>query len=179
MKKRFFVLLSLIIGLSSIAQNTENLPFNNKRLKINKSGMIVLSAWAASNLAVSSVAWATTTGKAKYFHQMNTLWNVVNLGIALPGYFKSKREHNGKLSTAEVIREQYTTEQIYLINNALNVVYIGSGLLLKTTTKNNEQSMRWQGYGNSLILQGGFLLLFDLYQYFRHRNHRLKSRDVF
>jgi hypothetical protein len=40
----------------------------------------------------------------------------------------------------------------------LDVAYIISGLLIKQSDKNLHIN---QGYGNSLILQGGYLLLYD------------------
>ena len=49
---------------------------------------------------------------------------------------------------------------LFWINAALDVVYIAGGAVLRQQgiEKNNPQ---WIGWGDSIILQGGFLLVFD------------------
>lgn len=167
-------------GLNAHAQLKTNTEFNNERLRINKTGMVVLSSWAAANITVGSIGWATSKGETKYFHQMNVFWNIVNLGISVPGLIQSKKDGEQNISNGKLIKEQYSTEQLYLINNALNVVYIGSGLLLNTfAEKYPDNQLRFQGYGKAMVLQGGFLLVFDLVQYLRHRSHRRSSTPQF
>ncbi|WP_107040295.1 DUF6992 family protein [Brumimicrobium mesophilum] len=173
-------LMLIGFGFHGQSQIKTNLAFNKERQQINKSGMVALSSWAAANIAIGSIGWATAQAEAKYFHQMNAFWNIVNLGISVPGLFQSKKDEEKKISNGKLIQKQYSTEQIYLINEALNVVYIGSGILLSNVADQypkNEQ--RFQGYGKSMIFQGSFLLVFDLIQFLRHRNHRLNSSTLF
>jgi hypothetical protein len=67
-----------------------------------------------------------------------------------------------------------STEKTLLINSALDVGYIGTGFLLKYfSTKASQRNDLLKGYGNSLILQGGFLLVFDLVLYALLRNERM------
>lgn len=182
MKKQQLILvfLLLIYAFDSHAQLLTNSEFNQEKIRINRSGMIVLSSWAGANIAVGSVGWASTQGDMKYFHQMNVFWNIVNLGIAAPGLFTSRKIEEKTISNGDLIADQYSIEQLYLINNALNVVYIGSGALLRSIADTYpDNTMRFKGYGNSLMLQGGFLLVFDLVQYLRHRNHRKSSSALF
>ena len=40
----------------------------------------------------------------------------------------------------------------------LDVAYIVSGLIIKNSKSNTSQN---QGFGNSIMLQGGYLLLYD------------------
>lgn len=55
----------------------------------------------------------------------------------------------------------------YLINGGLDLLYIGTGFALKNITTSKEKTKhQLTGYGNSLILQGGFLLVFDAVMYF-------------
>jgi collagenase-like PrtC family protease len=52
------------------------------------------------------------------------------------------------------------TENLYLINAGLDVVYIGTGFLLKHFSINNLNKQNLlKGHGNSVILQGGFLMI--------------------
>jgi hypothetical protein len=58
-----------------------------------------------------------------------------------------------------------------LLNAGLDVAYIATGFYLKERSKNSSSSERLRGYGNSLLLQGGFLLMFDVALYFIHQNN--------
>lgn len=179
--KGYTVLLIFItsscIGFTQYKTNAE---FMVKKQQIGKSGMVVLSSWAGANIAVGTAGWIATEGESKYFNQMNVFWNIVNLGIAVPGLINSNKEFSKGVSTSELIKSQYSSEQVYLINNALNVLYISSGALLKTIAYQYPNTeARLQGYGNSMLLQGGFLLVFDLVQYFRHRKQRKSADNLF
>ncbi len=66
--------------------------FNKERIQTDKRLMIGLGSWATTNFVVSGIGWATVpSGEAHYFHQMNVLWNTVNIGLAVPGYLKAKK----------------------------------------------------------------------------------------
>ncbi|MFY0683713.1 MAG: hypothetical protein JXR20_04110 [Balneola sp.] len=140
-----------------------------KSISVQKNGMIVLGSWATLNIISGSIGFYNTSGDAKYFHQMNTAWNIVNLGIAGLGYRGANRldlsmNHNTALM------EIHNFERLLLINAGLDLIYIGSGVLLwKQGLK--ENSVRQTGYGKSLILQGSFLLIFDTTLYLFHRKH--------
>jgi hypothetical protein len=73
-----------------------------------------------------------------------------------------------KINMKDVYSHQQKTEKILLLNTGLNAAYIFGGLYLNERGKrtNNVQS---QGFGSSLLLQGGFLLVFDMVQYSLHR----------
>lgn len=170
-----YLLLSLFIyGYSLFAQPL--LKFNEQRLQTDKGLMLGLGSWAGANFLVSGVGWATVpAGEAHYFHQMNVLWNTVNIGLAVPGYFKAKKS-NPNLAFAETIQMQHKTEKIFLINTGLDVAYISAGLLLRNNAKLNPSKRdQFNGFGSSLLLQGGFLFLFDLTAYILHNQHAKKS----
>jgi hypothetical protein len=171
MKQIFFlVFLSSFISSAQPLQN-----FNKERTQIDKRLMLGLGSWATSNFIVSGIGWATAPkGEAYYFHQMNVLWNTVNLGLAIPGYFKAKKEVR-TLTLEETIKIQRRTENIFLINTALDVVYISSGFALRNLAKSDlSKKDRFNGFGNGLILQGGFLFIFDLTAYALHKCHANK-----
>lgn len=153
MKKQYSLFLIILLNFSfgSYSQLATNLDFEKERLRINKTGMVVLSSWAAANITTGAIGWTVTKGETMYFHQMNVFWNIVNLGIAVPGLFKNNKEQ--QISNGRLIKQQYSTEQIYLINNGLNVLYIGSGALLKTIAETYPKNQtRFKGYGNALLL---------------------------
>ena len=138
--------------------------------------MIGLGSWATANFIGSGIGWATAPNEEmKYFHQMNVMWNTVNIALAIPGYIKAKRESR-EISFFETISAQHKTEKIFLINSGLDIAYISGGLLLRSAAKTNlEKQDQFNGFGNGLILQGGFLLVFDLTAYFIHNRHRKKA----
>ena len=133
--------------------------------------MLGLGTWASMNIIGSGIGWATSNiEENKYFHQMNVMWNLVNLGLSVPGYIKAKKGDSG-LNLYNTLEAQRITETVFLVNAGIDLAYIGSGLLLKSRAPIAENSNQFIGYGNSLMLQGGFLLLFDWIAYSIHRKH--------
>ncbi len=175
---KYILILPLLVCFSLHGQTLEE--FNLARNKTDKSLMLTLGSWAAANFIVSGVGWATAEVKeAKYFHEMNVMWNTVNLGIAIPGIIKAYRAKSN-LTLAETIREEHKTEKIFLFNSVLDMGYLATGFVLRSEAKSNaDRNALFNGYGNSLIMQGGFLLLFDLTGYFVHNAQSNKKLQKF
>jgi len=173
--KKIVTIFFIVMSLNCLAQDSlQTLNFQRNRIK--NTGMEVLGAWAAANIAVGGVGWASTAGKTKYFHQMNTIWNVANLGIALLGYAGTQKDRNRQYTAAESLDEQKKIERIFLINGGLDLAYIGTGIYLahRGNVNNSDQS---RGYGSAVILQGAFLLLFDATMYTSERRTGNKLRE--
>lgn len=147
--------------------------FNLQRMHTTQTAMIVLGGWAVANIATGLVAMGQTSGEARYFHQMNAIWNVVNLGIATAGYLGSRKLNGVSWNMPGSIKEQNKIEKIYLVNGALDIAYILGGLYAREYGKNQsgKEQDRWKGYGSSIILQGGFLLLYDAVNLTIHHRH--------
>jgi len=175
MKSILLTLLFVLCTFSLVfAQETETIDFHRKSNQINTAGMYVLGGWAIANIAGGAVGWANSTGSAKYFHQMNLFWNTVNLGIAGFALYNNLTDDISMLTSDEMLLKHTKTENLYLINAGLDVVYIGTGFLLKHLSVSNlNKHDLLKGYGNSIILQGGFLMIFDLIMWGILRNHRL------
>jgi hypothetical protein len=128
---------------------------------MQRRGMLVLGSWALLNIAGGAYGMSATEGKSYYFWQMNLLWNLVNLGIAGGGYAGAL----GPAETADsfaVLAEYHSFSKILLLNAGLDAAYIMTGLFLRERAKSSDShAERLEGYGNALVLQGGFLLLFD------------------
>lgn len=150
--------------------------YNTKRSNIDQRLMLTLGSWATVNFTGGGIGWASSQGgEAKYFHQMNVMWNTVNLGLAIPGYIKAKRS-NVSMVFSQTLEEQQRTEKILLFNVGLDVTYMTAGFLLRNEAKYNlEKRDQFNGFGNSLLLQGGFLFLFDIAAHAIHANHRKKG----
>lgn len=163
------IAVMLIVPLGTDAQDL--IAFNQDRLNINQTGMYVLGGWAAGNIALSSWQYYQTEGTTKYFHQMNVFWNLVNLGIAGAGYYTAVTG-SADLDLATTLIEQRKIEKILLLNAGLDVAYVTAGFLLRERAKvKTEKFDQFTGWGNSLILQGSFLFVFDLVMHQIHANH--------
>lgn len=173
--KPFFVTLLLFAAISVSAQYTNYTDFYQQSMKTNNTGMFVLGGWAIANIATGGIGWAKNSGSLKYFNQMNLFWNTVNLSIAGFALYSNYQQEILKLSEEGMLQNHLKVENLYLINGGLDVVYIGTGFLLKhLSTKNEKRKHLLHGYGNSIILQGAFLFVFDLVMWGIQRNHRLE-----
>lgn len=155
---------------SARAQSTIWDSLNKRRLTINQQHLYVLGAWAGANIVQGTISASNTTGSTRYLHQMNAYWNTVNLAIAGLGIWALKMQLNQPITPAGLMKEQKTVEKLLLLNTGLDVAYIMTGLYMKEKglRLNNDRNT---GFGNSLVLQGSFLLVLDLVQYFAHQKN--------
>lgn len=165
----FFCLLMATPGV--FAQRVVLDSFDQKRIDLNRKGMLVLGGWSAANLITSGIAYGNTQGESRYFQEMNLMWNGINLAIAGLGYWKAKRENPADQSAKAIWQRQQQVEKIFLFNAGLDLAYVASGLYLKEKANSTERPERLKGYGNAILLQGGFLLLFDAIMYRVHLRH--------
>ncbi len=170
MTKRFlFTCTLLLLSGLSVAQTASDrlVSFNEKQIRIKKIGMLTLGSWAVGNMAVSGFSINGASGSNRHFHQMNVYWNVVNLALAGFGYYGAVRADPSTTDLARSVKDFYGTEKTLLLNAGLDVGYILGGLYLTERAKNPENRRDMlKGFGQSVMLQGGFLLLFDTVLYF-------------
>ncbi|PCH99067.1 MAG: hypothetical protein COB85_00835 [Bacteroidetes bacterium] len=172
-----FYLIIALLGSKAIAQTQADLDnFNYEREKIGGNSMFILGGWSVANIIVSGAALTDTKGEAYYFHEMNVMWNIINLGIAIPGYIGTKKRRNSVLSTSETVKKQMGTEKLYLINGILDVSYIFMGYYFYSLgDKYPKGANVLRGYGHSFMMQGTFLLLNDLAIAVIHGAHHKKK----
>ncbi len=177
--KQLFLLLSMLLHVlvSSAQENSFLYQHNEERINSTKTAMLVLGGWGVANMATGLIGNSTAGGEAKYFHQMNAVWGAVNLGIAAASYFGNRKLDPGKYNWQGSVQEQHKIEKIFLINGALDLAYMAGGLYLREHGKGKLIGTghdRWKGYGNSFIMQGAFLLLFDGINFTLHHSHGRK-----
>lgn len=177
MKWTSLFLLIFLLTPTARAQQAPLAELNQSRLKVQTTGMWVLTGWSVANMAYGGIAASQTTGSTRYFHRMNLYWNVVNLGIAAPSLISSLRQHNNLPTTLdESIEELHGLEKTLLFNAGLDVGYLMGGLYLLEKAKNTpDKRDRLKGFGQSVVLQGGFLLLFDAANYLALRKSHRKA----
>ena len=175
----FLSLLFLSFSTTIFSQNLTLSNFNQERLDLNRKGLTVLGSWAGANLITNGILLANASGSDKYFYQMNVYWNVVNGALAGLGVLQAKKTQ-ADLSPFQTLEEQSSTEKTFLVNTGLDVAYLMTGVYLLEKSKNSTDSQeKLKGYGQSVILQGGFLLLFDGIMYGVHRSHLKKGKAIF
>ena len=164
------------------AQDMEVFHQYNRELNTHsRNGMIALGSWGAGNIIAGTAGMLTTErGSMMFnFHLMNTAWNAVNIGIAIPGYLGARKRLKKQYDIPGSYKLQRQQETVYLINAGLDVLYIGSGVFLQeygNRFSNNRVRNSFQGMGYSLIMQGGFLLIFDAVMFGVHKSHWNKNR---
>lgn len=164
------VLLVLFLSTSTVFGQVAQ--YQKDFNKINEGLMVTLGSYAVSNFAISGAGYfLSEVESTRRFHEMNVMWNTVNLGLSVPGYLKA-RKNAGGFSQQEMRVQQRKTEQVFLINTGLDMGYMVAGYYLRNDAENRgAQEALFRGYGNSLLLQGGFLFAFDLVAFGIHRSH--------
>lgn len=176
---KLFLLIFIAFSTISFGQRQEDLNnFNTDRLKKNKTLMMTLGGWSIANMTTGTIGSLTTENSSKHFHQMNALWNTVNFSLAAGGLLRHRIDKKKTFNLSETIKEQHKTEKIFLVNSALDISYIGAGAFLNyRSSLGGENAYVQKGFGNSLIVQGAFLLLFDVAAFYIHKKNRLKKLE--
>lgn len=139
--------------------------FHTRELLLGR-GLAVLAAWALLNLLVSGyyLAHADRRYEAFYFHAMNVGWGLVNAALACWGVLNLHFQAPDGLQAGELVQSQLFNENLFILNSGLDVAYITAGFWLRALAlvPSRAQPVRLLGFGRSLWLQGGFLLVFDV-----------------
>ena len=180
---RTLIFLSIFIlnGESGLSQASFNDSLAQSRNNITQKAMLTLGGWAVANIASGFIISSQTQGEAKYVWRMNAYWNFINLGLAGMGYLNARRAMRKKYGLADNLSAQQSMEKLYVFNLGLDLVYITGGFYLRE--RGNSQTKvrsrdQFKGYGTSIAIQGGFLLLMDgVMVMLHHKNSlRLNSR---
>lgn len=178
-----FILIVLCVSPEMLHAQINNYNpefYYQKSLTLQKNGMLILGSWAMMNILSGSYGVLRSNGDTKYFHQMNAAWNIVNLGIAFAGYYGASSGAELSLTDQGMLDEVSHLNRILLINAGLDLLYIGTGIVL---WKNgiSGTSDRKMGYGKSILIQGSFLLVFDTVLYLINQKYSegfLKINDT-
>ena len=135
------------------------LRFNRRRIVTQQAGMGVLTGWAIANIGVGAVGSFTAEGAWRHVHEMNALWNTVNLTLGAIGLANSRREPL-RLGIAAARGRAGRAQAVFAVNLALDVLYVMAGAVMWDQGRVHG-SQRFIGWGASVMFQGGFLIAFD------------------
>lgn len=165
--KRILAATLFLLTAAAVMAQDEGKPFGEASMAANNTGMYILGGWAVANMAAGAFGWVSFDGEKKYFSQMNLFWNVVNLSIAGIALYSNQSTDLLSAGADEILARHLKTERLFLINSGLDIGYMGAGFLMRhLSTRSEKRGDLLKGYGNAVILQGGFLLVFDLVMYF-------------
>lgn len=178
---KFIISILILVSFLSKAQTDSIIKqFDARKNKLNHNGMIVLTSWASANIVGSGIGYALTKSEEeKNFHLMNASWGIVNLGIALPGLLAKEKT---SATLYDLQKSQTQAEKLFLANAILDVVYISGGFYMKEFANNQTDKTkqeRFNGFGNSVIMQGAGLMVFDLAMTILNNRNRKKHLDPF
>lgn len=170
------ILFALLYSFAFSQNPNDFLP---KSDSINRYGMFVLGSWAITNMAIGGYGTLKYQGEKKYFHQMNLMWNIVNAGIATFALYQLNSSEYSQQNFSEQMSKHMATERLYLINAGLDIVYIAGGaFLIRASKKSIKNGPLLKGYGQSVVLQGGFLFLFDMAMYAIQYDYRVSFSPI-
>lgn len=135
---------------------------NRRRLNIMIGGMGTLTAWAIANIGVGVVGNITSDDeRMRAFHQGNWAWNTVNLVIGGIGLYNALNADPATIGYKKTLDAAESAKTVFVINSVLDCVYMATGAWLwERGLRTDEPVMT--GWGQALVLQGGFLLAYDL-----------------
>ncbi|UPT67048.1 MAG: hypothetical protein M0D57_22000 [Sphingobacteriales bacterium JAD_PAG50586_3] len=179
MKNMALITILFACSLQTLnAQLADTSLYATRYAKTNRAHAIVLGSWGAVNL-LGGTAWALgSTGQTRQFNVMNAAWGGINLGIASLMFIGLKKENAKTYSLYDNIQRQAQLEKVLLFNTGLDVGYVMGGLAMNYYGQlpDAKNGQRLQGFGKSIMVQGGFLFVQDLVFYLLHANNRKKHQ---
>jgi len=180
MKRLFFLIVLISTAGLALSQSSFNDSLAQSRNRITQKAMLALGAWATANIASGFIIASQTQGEAKYVWRMNAYWNFINLGLAGMGYVNARKSMMKKFGLADNLTAQQSIEKLYVFNLGLDLVYITGGFYLRergnSQTKINSRD-QFKGYGTSIAIQGGFLLLMDGVMIMLHHQNTIRLNN--
>lgn len=147
---------------SQPSQTPDLRAFSRQRYEHTQKMSVLLGGYALGSLAASGIRLGSASGETKYVHQMNIYWNLVNLGIAGVGLLGLRKENPASETLGDAVRKQERIKRVLAFNAGLDVAYIVGGLYLTNYGNDHpDQGDKFRGYGRAVVVQGGFLLIFD------------------
>jgi hypothetical protein len=174
MKKLFLFFIAALFVANTMAQQNFNDSIALARNKLTKGAMITLGSWSVANITSGFIIAGHTRGEAKYAWRMNGFWNILNLGIAGMGYAVARRTVIKQTNFPGNYKGQQAIEKLYLFNAGLDIAYIAGGFYLREkgkTEAGTDKRDQLKGYGTSIAIQGGFLLLMDAVMFGLHHKN--------
>ncbi|MFN3529218.1 MAG: DUF6992 family protein [Bacteroidia bacterium] len=113
----------------------------------------VLAGWSLMSMGAGTAQLFSRNPYIRAFGMQNLIWGAVDGGIAWYGHHRLNKLQP---SAVNLYLERTQFRKILLVNTLLDLGYLAAGYALSRSA-----NPRWHGHGAGIMLQGGFLLLFD------------------
>ncbi len=145
---------------------------------ILRKHLVVLSWWSLFNILGGIVAVLWLRNEWYYFWMMGIVWGGINLAVALFVFDHTFYRKFRKGNSFERFEAQRHVEKLMFLNIGIDSAYLFAGLLLREHSFIHEVAHAdlWLGFGWSIIVQGGFLLIQDIVFYRLHRRNFCKAQ---
>ena len=114
------------------------------------------------NIIIGSFRLMKATRNKRFFFQMNIYWNIVNILIASGALYFLLTGNAANYNLAQSIDLHDWYKKILYLNIGLDVAYILLGIWLQERARYSPRTEQLQGWGQSVVLQGLFLLILDI-----------------
>lgn len=119
-----------------------------------------LLVWSALSVVAGAILQWAAAPFWRAFGQQGLGWGVIDAGIALLGQRGLTRKLARGYPASEQIKDTRMLRRVLWVNAGLDVLYVAGGLKLMDTGGRRDERAR--GHGAGIVLQGAFLLIFDL-----------------
>lgn len=122
-----------------------------------------LLAWAVGNMSFGALLYAQRSRFWRGIATQAVSWGAINAAIALIGSAvtaQRKATLPNPNAPQVLVKETHNLTRILWINGGLDVLYILGGLIFALSKGKQNSHLRGQGWG--VVIQGLFLLLFDV-----------------
>lgn len=155
------LLFAVLLSVSAQAQRVDSiaLPYHlqmtdgYKPLLHQRNANRVLGGWSVLSMGTGAFQLSSPNPYVKAMGLQNLIWGAVDGGLALYG---SHRLTTTTWGYKDLQKERENFRRILLINTFLDLGYLVLGVSLAKAA-----NPKWHGHGQGVIIQGGFLLLFD------------------
>lgn len=168
------IALSVILA-SPAATDFDLTQWNKDRLTTSRVGMFVLGGWAVANMGSGAIGFAVEqqNERVRFIHLGNLIWNSVNLTLALISLISEWNQDPASLDAKKSLLASERLEKVFFINAGLDLAYVaGAAFMWLRGEVIGDQ--RIVGFGQSFLVQGAFLIVFDTVMGFL--NMRLTDR---
>lgn len=124
--------------------------------------MFALGGWAVANMAVGAIGYGLERDeRLRWLYLGIAAWNVVNLGLAVVGLVSDWGRDPKSFDAKQSLVETEKQEKVLLVNAGLDVAYLATAAFLWQRGDATSDA-RLVGLGRALLIQGAFLLGFDI-----------------
>ncbi len=116
-----------------------------------------LLRWSGLSVASGLPLAASSEPLLRGIGQQFIAWGAVDGAIALAGRWSNQRKAGQGASDKELA----ALRRLLLVNAGLDVLYVAGGVAL--AVRRGKDDPYWLGTGLGIVIQGGFLLIFDLW----------------